>query len=126
MLFDNINHYTDGVLSGTQELEVRSNKNFKISVKTDAPTFTYTGGQSNASMPVNNRLFLAVTSNNTGGSLASGFDNYTSLSATNQDMILDGIRGDEKKFVLVYKAKPDMGYPAGTYSVGVLYTATQP
>lgn len=126
MVFSNASNYADGVISGTQELEVRSNRNFKISVKTDAPTFSYLGGQNTASMPVNNRLFMTVTGNQTGGSVAAGFQNYASLSANNQDVVLDGVQGSGKKLIIAYKAKPDMGYPAGTYSVGVVYTATQP
>jgi len=127
MAFSNVSQYVNGVNSGTQELEVRSNKNFKISVQTDAPTFTYTGSGSSAnSLPVNNTLFLEVASNSTGGSVASGFDNYTSLSSSSQDVLLNGSQGAGKKLVLAYRAKPDMGYPAGTYSVGVVYTATQP
>lgn len=126
MVFSNASNYADGVVSGTQELEVRSNRNFKISVKTDASTFSYLGGQNTASMPVNNRLFMTVTGNQTGGSVAAGFQNYASLSANNQDVVLDGVQGTGKKLIIAYKAKPDMGYPTGTYSVGVIYTATQP
>ncbi|HRO43831.1 MAG TPA: hypothetical protein PL009_13425 [Flavipsychrobacter sp.] len=126
MVFNSADNYSQGVLSGMQELEVRSNKNFKISVKTDAPTFAYSGEQNAATMPVSNTLFMAVTNNQTGGTLGGGFNNYTSLSANNQDLILNGTYGQEKKLVLAYKAKPEIGFPAGTYSVGVIYTATQP
>ena len=127
MVFNSTGNYANGVISGTQELEVRSNKNFKISVQTDASSFAYTGNQANVSpMPVNNTLFMAVTNNTTGGSIASGFSNYTSLSQSNQDIILNGAQGEDKKLVLAYKARPDWGYASGTYSVGVIYTATQP
>lgn len=128
MAFNTMGQYSSGVISGTQELAVRSNKNFKISVQTDAATFAYTGNLAAGNpMPVNNTLFMAVTSNTTGGAVTSGFNNnYTTLSSSNQDLVLNGIQGEDKKLVVAYKAKPDLGYPAGTYSVGVIYTATQP
>lgn len=126
MVFDDVSKFEDGVVSSAQELEVRTNRTFKISVQTGASTFTYVGPASNAAMPVNNRLFLTLTGNNTGGNIASGFDSYKSLSATTQELLLNGERGDERKFMVTYKAKPDFDYPAGAYTVDVLYTATQP
>lgn len=126
--FNTMGDYLDGVESATQELEVRSNKHFKISVKTDAPNFTYSGqaGNGNASIPVANTLFMAVTNNATGGTLTAGFDSYVSLSPNSQDVILDGTQGEDKKLTVAYKAKPDIDFPAGVYTVGVVYTATQP
>lgn len=126
MVFDDISKFEDGVVSPAQELEVRTNRTFKISVQTGASTFSYVGPAINAVMPVNNRLFLALSGNTTGGNVASGFDSYKSLSATTQDLLLNGERGDERKFMVTYKAKPDFDYPAGAYTVDVLYTATQP
>jgi len=126
LAFNTVDQYAEGVLSGAQELEVRSNKNYTISVKTDAPTFTYSGGETPVAMPVDNTLFMSVTNNTTGGALGAGFGSYNSLSYTSQDLILNGAQGDDKGLVIAYKAKPALGYPAGTYSVGVVYTATQP
>lgn len=127
MAFSNNAAYRSGVISGTQELQIRSNKNFKISVQADASNFAYSGNQNETTMPVNNTLFMAVTNNSTGGSVASAFNNsYNSLSSSSQELILNGHLGDDQKMVLAYKAKPDMSYPAGVYSVGVIYTATQP
>jgi hypothetical protein len=127
MPFNTVHQYKDGVFSGTQELEVRSNKNFKISVQTDASNFQYSGASNGTSMPVDNTLFMSVVDNNTGGRVNGSFDNsYHSLSAAAQDVILNGRNGEEKRLALAYMAKPDMSYPSGLYSVGVIYTATQP
>ncbi|HTM65972.1 MAG TPA: hypothetical protein VL093_06620 [Flavipsychrobacter sp.] len=127
MPFNTVHQYKDGVFSGTQELEVRSNKNFKISVQTDASNFQYSGATNGASMPVDNTLFMSVVNNNTGGIVNGPFDNsYHSLSSAAQDVILNGRNGEEKRLALAYMAKPDMSYPSGIYSVGVIYTATQP
>lgn len=125
--FNSLANYTDGVVSGVQELEVRSNRSFKISVQTDAPSFTYSGPtQSGTSMPVDQTLFMSVSGNNTGGSIASGFSNFVSLTSSSQDLILNGMQGSERTLSLAYKAKPALGFAAGNYAVGVIYTATQP
>ncbi|MBS1783351.1 MAG: hypothetical protein JSS78_09815 [Bacteroidetes bacterium] len=122
--FSTIHNYSTGVVSGVQELEVRSNKNFKISVQTDAAHFSYNGVSGN--MPVANTLFMAVTGNSTGGTLTTGLGAYKSLSAMSSDVVLNGSFGDGKKLAFAYKAKPSEDFPPGVYSVGVLYTATQP
>lgn len=126
--FNTINHYNNGVTSGSQELHIRSNKTFKISVQTAASSFAYSGGQSQTGpMPVDNTLFLAVTGNATGGNISSAFNNgYSSLSSSSQDLVLNGQRGGDQNVVLAYQAKPGLGFASGTYSVGVVYTATQP
>lgn len=128
MSFNNTDQYVNGVVSNNQELTVRSNKGFKISVMTNAPYFAYSGSEAQPqNMPVTNTLFMSVTGNTTGGSTVSSFNNsYQSLSSINQDILLNGQGGDDKKLVLAYKAQPEMGYAAGVYSVDVIYTATQP
>ncbi len=127
MDFNSLSNYTEGVVSGVQELEVRSNRNFKISVQTNAPSFTYSGPtQTTTVMPVDQTLFMSVSGNNTGGSIASGFNNFVSLTSNSQDLILNGTQGTEKTLTLAYKAKPALGFAAGHYAVGVIYTATQP
>lgn len=128
MAFNNINDYSNGVVSGTQELSIRSNNTFKISVQTDAATFSYSGNQPpSSSLLVANALSMTVTSNATGGTVASAFDNsYNHLSTNSQDLILNGQYGGDQKMAIAYKANPGMDYPAGIYTVGVIYTATQP
>jgi hypothetical protein len=43
MSFTTVTDYANGVESGDQQMKVRSNKNFKVSVKSNAANFTYTG-----------------------------------------------------------------------------------
>lgn len=128
MNFQDLNAYSRGVISGMQELEVYSNDDFKISIQTDAPNFVYHGMENPSKLlPVNNTLFISVADHTTGGLVNAAFDkNYQTLSQSSQDLILNGTRGAGKKLVVSYKAKPELGYPAGVYSVGVIYTATQP
>ena len=77
-------------------------------------------------MPVNNTLYLALNTNNTGGSSSTFGNNYTSIDAANKELLVDCENGADKRFSVNYKALPDYGYPAGIYTVGVIYTATQP
>lgn len=126
--FNTVNDYANGVESSDQQLKVRSNKDFDVTVKTDATNFTYSGSTIPAPvMPVKDVLNLKVTSNTTGGSIASPFSGAQFASITDQDqgLIDDGIRGGDQKFAIKYKATPGFNYPAGTYSVNVVYTATQ-
>ncbi|MCB0700871.1 MAG: hypothetical protein KDC11_13515, partial [Chitinophagaceae bacterium] len=63
----------------------------------------------------------------TGGSIANPFSNsaYATLSSSDQDLITTADRGGNQTFSVKYKATPGFAYPAGTYSVDVVYTATQ-
>jgi len=127
LAFNDHSNLNNGVTSAGQELRIRSNKEFKVSVQTDASSFSYNGPANAPVMSVSDILSVSVTGNNTGGLVASAFDNnYSPLSPTSQDILMDGQRGGEQKFTVAYKAKPGYRYPAGTYSVGVVYTATQP
>lgn len=122
MPFTTVADYASGIESGAQELKVRSNRNFKVDVKTASGTFT--GGSGN--MPVQGVLALAVTANTTGGTTNATFNNtYASLNAGNQDIIINGSKGGDQRFSVKYKATPGFAYPAGTYTVDVIYTATQ-
>ena len=126
--FTSVNDYANGVESSAQELKVRSNKNFTVAVKSNAANFTYTGNTSPApTMPVENVLAVKVTANGTGGSIANPFSatNYSTLKSSSQDLISAGSRGGNQTFSVKYKATPGFAYPAGTYAVDVVYTATQ-
>lgn len=126
--FTNVNNYANGVESSEQELSISSNKNYTIAVKTNADKFTYSGTTSPApDMPVNGVLALVVTENNTNGSIAGPFSNssYATLTNSNQGLLTAATRGGNKTFSVKYKATPGFAYPAGNYSVNVVYTATQ-
>ncbi len=126
--FTSVNTYANGVESAAQELKVRSNKDFTVTVKSNNQNFTYTGSATPAPvMPVQNVLSLMVSGNNTGGSIVSPFNNtsYSTIKSTNQNLINYGSKGGNQTFMVKYKATPGFVYPSGVYSVNVLYTATQ-
>lgn len=124
--FSTISNYTNGVESISQDIRVRSNKNFTVTAKANASAFTYSGATTPApAMPVSGTLLLMVSSNTTGGSIAGSFASYTSLSSANQNIIINGSRGSNQTFSIKYKGTPGFSYPAGDYTVSVIYTATQ-
>ncbi|MCB0695719.1 MAG: hypothetical protein KDC07_00060 [Chitinophagaceae bacterium] len=126
--FNSVNDYANGVESASQELKVRSNKDFAVTVKANASGFTYTGSTTPApAMPVKDVLGILVNANGTGGTIASPFSNstYATLTDKDQDLIDNGKRGGNQTFAVKYKATPGFAYPAGTYAVDVVYTATQ-
>lgn len=126
--FNGVNDYANGVESNDQLLKVRSNKDFCVAVKTNAANFSYSGSTNPAPvMPVSNVLNLLVSSNNTGGTISNPFSaaSYATLSDSDQELIKDGIRGGNQSFGIKYKATPGFAYPAGSYAVDVVYTATQ-
>jgi len=126
--FNSVNDYANGVESASQELRVRSNKDFAVTVKTNAADFSYNGSTIPApQMPVKDVLGIMVTANGTGGTIQAPFSNvgYASLVSTDQDLIDNGKRGGNQTFAIKYKATPGFAYPAGTYTVDVVYTATQ-
>lgn len=119
-------NYTSGVESAVQQLTASSTKNFAITVKANAANFTYTGSYtSGTTMPVSGKLNLRVTANATGGSIASPFSAYSTLTSTNQNLINAATLGQNKTFSVQYQATPGFGYPAGTYTTQIVYTATQ-
>ncbi|MEZ5016649.1 MAG: hypothetical protein R2800_06325 [Flavipsychrobacter sp.] len=126
--FSNANQYANGVQSTNQEFKVSSNEKFVVSVKTDATNFSYSGSTLPAPVMPVNILKLALTSNNTGGNVSSqlGSSNYMTLSSTPTNILTDCDNGAAKTFAINYKATPGNAYPAGIYTVGVVYTATQP
>jgi len=126
--FTTTNDYASGVTSSAQQLKVRSNKNFNVTVKTSATNFSYTGTTTPAPvMPVSGVLGLEVTANGTGGSIVAPFSAaaYSTLTSTNQNMLSNGTYGGNQTFSVQYQATPGWSYPAGTYAVDVVYTATQ-
>lgn len=125
--FNSVADYASGQESAQQQFKVQSNKGFVITVKTDAESFTYSGNTTPApTMPVANTLYLALSDNQTGGSVGSTFSSYTPISSTPKDLILNCKNGGNQVFAVNYKATPGNNYPAGTYTVGVVYTASQP
>ena len=127
LVFDDINDFANGVNSSPYQIRVRSNKRFRVQAKTSSSRFSYTGNTSPAPrMNVSNTLFLKVTNNNTGGSVANNFNNkFRTLSSSNQTLVSNATAGGTKTFNVEYRANPGYNFPAGNYTVNVIYTATQ-
>ena len=126
--FTTADDYANGVESATQQIKVRSNKAFNVTVKTSGANFMVTnnGNTATSSMPAS-VLGLVVTANATGGQLGQNFSasTYNSLSSTAANLITNANYGGNQNFTVKYKATPGFAYPAGTYSTDVVYTATQ-
>jgi hypothetical protein len=126
MTFTTVANYADGVESSEQQLKVRSNKNFKVAVKSNATNFTYTGSTTPApTMVVADVLNVMVSANNTGGTIANSFSGYQDVPVSNIDMLSNCSKGGNQTFSVKYKAEPGFDFPAGNYAVDVVYTATQ-
>lgn len=128
MQFSSPSDYSNGVTSPEQQLRVRSNKTFKVAVRCEAASFDYQGaGNMTADNMPDNALWLKVTSNNTGGSVQAPFSTsgYANLSANSQDLLVNGNQGGNQTFAVQYKCTPGYNLPAGTYTMNVVYTATQ-
>ena len=86
--FSTVADYANGVASSAQGLMVQSNKNFTVTVNTNAANFSYTGSTTpSPTMPVSGVLALKVSANGTGGSIASPFSasSYSTLTSTAQN-----------------------------------------
>jgi len=126
--FNTVNDYANGVESPQQEIKVRSTKKFKIDVKTNSASFSYSGTTNPApTMPVSGVLGLKVAANGTGGTFDGPFSSsaFYSLREFNQLMLLNCNSGANQTFSVIYKATPGFVYPAGAYAIDVIYTATQ-
>jgi hypothetical protein len=120
--FTTVNDYASGVQSAAQQLKVRSNKAFNVAVKGNTAFFATGGGAS--TMPVS-ALQVKVFANSTGGSIAGTYAGYTDLSTAAANVITNGTYGGNQLFSVMYNANPGFAYPAGTYTMDVVYTATQ-
>ena len=126
--FATVTDYANGVESAAQQLKVRSNKIFNVTVAASAANFSVTnnGTTSVSTMPVAGVLDLMVSANQAGGTIASGYSAYGGGLSTAAASILTGAsNGNNQTFSVKYKATPGFAYPAGVYAVDVIYTATQ-
>jgi hypothetical protein len=126
--FSTVSDYANGVTSAAQQLRVQSNLAFGVTVKANAANFTYSGSYTTGTtMPVSGVLKLMVSANTTGGTIATPFSGtaYSTLTATDQNLISNGTYGANQLFSVQYQATPGFTYPAGTYTTNVVYTATQ-
>jgi len=126
LAFTNTSDYISGVESAGQTLRVRTNTDFDIMVNAANEYFTYAGNAtSNTNMKVEDVLEMKVLNNNTGGTITAGFSNYKELKDNERKIINKGDPGGNQTFDVQYKATPGFGYPAGIYSVDVIFTLTE-
>ncbi len=110
--FNNTNDYQNGATNAAAAVfQVSSNRPWAVSVKTTSANFSGPAAPA-ATMPAS---VLGVRL--TGGS------NFSSLSPI-ATTLTSGGRGIES-FSVDYKATPGYIYDAGTYTISVVYTATQ-
>jgi hypothetical protein len=111
-LFNDTDDYTNGITNTNASIfEVKSNRSWAVTVKSAAASFTGPAAPA-ATMPAS---VLGVRLN--GGS------SFISLS-TSTASLKTGSRGISS-FNVDYNASPGFIYDAGTYSLSVVYTATQ-
>lgn len=126
LVFENVNDYANGVESAPIELKVKSNKKFHVWAKASSNKFTYSGTTTPAPSMNVNKLKIKVVSNNTGGTVPNAVNNqYKNMRKNNRKLINNGTAGGNNTFAVQYKADPGFEFPAGTYTVDVIYTATQ-
>ena len=126
--FTTVNDFQTGVTSSDINLYVRSNKNFSVTVNSSSNQFAYSGSATqNTNMSVPSVLGIMVTSNNTGGSIGNQFSSssYNNINSNSKTLFQNCTYGGNQNFTVKYKATPGFNNPAGTYSIDVIYTATQ-
>lgn len=124
--FTTVNDYANGVESAAQVIKVRSNKSFNVTAKANSAFFSVTNGSNTtaSTMPAS-VLEIKVSANNTGGTIATGYTGYKDLTTTAANILTGASNGGNQNFSVMYNAQPGFAYPAGTYTMDVVYTATQ-
>lgn len=109
--FDEAGDYATGLFNeDASEFRVRSNQQYNVSVAAGAAFFTGGAGD----MPC---AKLAIRLAGTTGS-------YIALSTGGHNIVSNHIRGSDV-FGVDYKADPGYDFDAGTYTLTVVYTASQ-
>ena len=111
-LFDEVSEYGNGLTNANaSSFQVKSNRPWAVTVKAAAATFSGPAAPA-TQMPAS---VLGIKLN--GGS------SFTNLSTT-ATSLTTGARGTNT-FSVDYNANPGYAYDAGTYTLSVVYTATQ-
>lgn len=120
-----VNEMVNGVELDDQDMRVRSNKPFKVTVAPATTNFVYTGAAtSNNIIPAGTGFKIKVSNNNTGGNSVGG---WTALAGVLiPTTILDnGDAGGNQTFTIKYKTLGGAVMAPGTYTLNIVYTATQ-
>ena len=110
--FSDVNEYQNGLTNANAStLQVKSNRPWAVTVKAAAATFS--GPASPATQMPSTVLGVKL----------NGGSTFSALSTTGA-ALTSGSRGSSS-FSIDYNANPGFSYDAGTYSLSVVYTATQ-
>jgi hypothetical protein len=124
--FNTVSDYVNGVTSSVQQLKVQSNKLFNITVKANSANFTYSGSVTPAPVMPVSTLNIKVTANSTGGTIAGAYgSSFTGITNAASSLLSNCSNGGNQVFSIQYQATPGFAYPAGTYTVNIVFTATQ-
>lgn len=122
MTFSSPDDYYNGVESAPQQLRVRTNKGFTVSVRTtDATANNAQQGQTPSF------IYIKVPENSTGGSITPSFSSSGYKNVTRADLALlkDCTKGGNQTFTVQYKAMPGFMISPGVYMIDVIFTATR-
>lgn len=128
--FNSLSDMMNGVETAAHEVRVRSNKKFKVTVQQSSNNFSYSGNYIlNTLMKVSSVMKVKVVNNNTGGSqplsaVLAGWQSF-SIWGTPVTLLNNCDPGGNQTFTVKYKATPGTNFVAGTYTVDMVYTATQ-
>lgn len=112
LAFSTADNYNNGVIAeSAASIRVRSNKSYNVSVKSATANFNSTSA---TVMPVSSILHVKENTQST----------FRSITNTDQNLLTNQSRG-VNVFKLTYRATPGFNYDGGTYSVNIIYTATQ-
>ena len=110
--FDDVSEYQNGLTNtNASTFLVKSNRPWAVTVKAAAATFT--GPAAPATQMPSTVLGVRLNGGSTFGSLS-----------TTAAALTSGARGSSS-FNIDYNANPGFSYDAGTYTMSVVYTATQ-
>lgn len=110
--FATTNDYASGLTNGgASTIRVRSNKDWNVTVASNAEFFSI--GATTSAMPAS---VLSVS--------LKDANNFKTLNTT-QQAFTNGNKGGSNEFSVDYKANPGFDFSEGIYTIGVVYTATQ-
>jgi hypothetical protein len=112
MNFTTPNQFQNGItITSAARINVRSNKNFNMTVKSAS---NYFSSPSATQMPVTDVLWVKRNAQSS----------FINLSTTDQTIVANGNRGI-RNYNITYKATPGFNFDGGTYIANIVYTATQ-
>jgi hypothetical protein len=121
------NDLASGIESPEFTLAINSTAGFDVKAKANTEYFSYTGTATfPPSMRVSDVLALKVSNNSTSATITGGHEQYQPLSGSTESPILvNGAGGSNQVLGVKYKSTPGYNYPAGVYTVDIVYTITQ-